>query len=247
MPIDYKNGKIYKMISPSGLVYVGSTCQSLAVRKAKHKRSYNCWKRGTYHYVTSFKLFDESLDNIDIVLLENFQCSSKEELHSRERHFIDSLECVNKTTPCRTKKEYRVEKKDELNEKKRQHYSANKDRLKSIYKEYYDANKKVIQEQHSQYYEKNKEAIDEYRLKYRIDNHDLICEKKRKHYDANKERIRQEQAEYRKANSEKLKEKIVCGCGSEYRKDGSARHYKTMMHKQWQQQQEQQQQPQQQP
>jgi predicted GIY-YIG superfamily endonuclease len=39
---DYKNGKIYKLWSPQGdEIYIGSTTQSLAKRKAEHKQMKN--------------------------------------------------------------------------------------------------------------------------------------------------------------------------------------------------------------
>ena len=72
MVVNYQNGKIYQMTSPSGKVYIGSTCESLAVRKAKHKAHYNKWKKdgGNYTYVTSFELFEENPDNVEIILIE---------------------------------------------------------------------------------------------------------------------------------------------------------------------------------
>ena len=114
---NYKNAKIYKLVSPNGLVYIGSTCQSLATRKVDHKNAYKRWKRGTSAYVTSGKLFEEAIDDIDIVLLEECPCENNEQLHARERHYIDTIECVNKCVPLRTRSEYRssiIEREREL-------------------------------------------------------------------------------------------------------------------------------------
>lgn len=110
---DYSKGKIYRLVSPSGLTYIGSTCQSLAVRKAEHKRHYFHWRNGKFRYVTSFKIFEDDLNNYDIVLIENYPCESKEELHKRERHWIEQFDCVNKIKPGRTDKEYYEDNRDE--------------------------------------------------------------------------------------------------------------------------------------
>jgi hypothetical protein len=41
------------------------------------------------------------------VLVEKFPCESKDELHARERYYIENNECVNKYIPNRTNAEYR--------------------------------------------------------------------------------------------------------------------------------------------
>ena len=54
----------------------------------------------------------------DIVLLE--ECKniiSKKQLHTIERYYIDSLECVNKNIPGRTIEEYQKEYKEINNDK----------------------------------------------------------------------------------------------------------------------------------
>jgi len=82
--VNYQFGKIYKLVSPSGLTYIGSTCEkTLAMRKSKHHSTYTSWKAGKSAFVTSYKLFDEDEHNVDIVLLENFPCNNSDELHAR--------------------------------------------------------------------------------------------------------------------------------------------------------------------
>ena len=75
---------IYEIVDCNGLRYVGSTertlPQRLSVHKADKKRSKKCSSR---------KL---DLDNCDINLLEVCDDSVKKE---RERHYINTLECVN--------------------------------------------------------------------------------------------------------------------------------------------------------
>ncbi len=110
MTVDYSNGKIYKMISISGLIYIGSTTTSLAERKAKHKNHYNAWKRsnGVKYNMSVHALFEDSPDDVDIVLMENVDCNSKEELHTRERYWIENTNCVNIICPIRSKIENRM-------------------------------------------------------------------------------------------------------------------------------------------
>jgi hypothetical protein len=127
--VNYQNGKVYKLVSPNGLVYVGSTCMKLSKRKADHKGNYLRWKNGKQNYVTSYKLFEENLDEIDVVLIENCPCNSKEELHKRERHYIDSMVCVNKQKPNRSIKEWRADNKEAIAEKSKEWRQNNKEKI----------------------------------------------------------------------------------------------------------------------
>ena len=114
MPVDYQLAKIYKLESPKGLIYIGSTCQSLAMRKAEHKRKYKQYKNGKYHNITSFKLFDEDLDNIEIYLVESFPCNNNEELHAREGYWIKNTVCVNRCIAGQNRKEHYVRNVDKI-------------------------------------------------------------------------------------------------------------------------------------
>jgi hypothetical protein len=112
---DYQNGKIYKLINTeSTLTYIGSTTQTLAQRKAKHHENYKCWKKGKTNYVTSFKIFDNDEWGCQIVLIENFPCNSRDELERQERYYIESIECVNKNRPTRTRTEWKQDNKEKI-------------------------------------------------------------------------------------------------------------------------------------
>jgi hypothetical protein len=75
------------------------------MRLAKHVSNFKDWnKGGKSGYITSFIVIENQ--NYDIVLLEKCPCDAKDELHKRERHYIESLECVNKNIAGRTHKEY---------------------------------------------------------------------------------------------------------------------------------------------
>ena len=134
-------GKIYK-IEPinngdDGDIYIGSTKEKYLSRRFNHhKDSYEYWKNGKYNKVMVYDLFDKyGIENCEIILLENVNYNTKDELHAREKYYIKSLKCVNKYIPTRTHKEY---------------YQDNKEELLNTMKENYSKNKAKILKQHSQ-------------------------------------------------------------------------------------------------
>jgi hypothetical protein len=158
---EYSNSKIYKIVcNKTGAVYVGSTTQKLCVRLSSHRRDYKRYLNGKYSFVSSFNIIKN--EDYDIVLIESFSCETKEELHKKERHYIESLECVNKNIPTRTDLEYRDANKDKI----RQYREVNKDKLKVVNKEYRDANKDKIKDMKKEYNDSNKEKIKEYMKAY---------------------------------------------------------------------------------
>ncbi len=206
---DYQKGKIYKLVG-YGKTYYGSTTQPLCERKAGHKRRLDCMSKEL------FKLGDD----IDIVLVESYPCNNKEELHQRERYYIENNECINKVIPTRTDKEYRENNKDKIKENKKKYNKVNKDKIKEKCKEYYENNKEQINE-------KNKE--------YRKNNKDKIKEIKNKYYEDNKEQINEKNKKYNEINKVKIKEwqnkKNICECGGLYTQSNKSRHFKTEKHK----------------
>jgi hypothetical protein len=121
---DYSKGKIYKIVcNKTGLIYIGSTCEpTLARRLATHVGDYRRWINGKHNFITSFKIIEGG--SYDIILVEESPCESKDQLHARERRYIETIECVNKVIPTRSMKEYT--------------------------KEYYENNKEKIQEYRGQ-------------------------------------------------------------------------------------------------
>ena len=142
---DYSRGKIYKLICHrSGLVYIGSTCEpTLAKRLASHVADYKQYSKGTKNFITSFKVLENGV--YEIILIENFSCDNKDELHKRERFFIEERICVNKNLPCRTREEileYMHEYTHEYNNKHKDYYKQYYINNKIKYTMYY-ANKKA--------------------------------------------------------------------------------------------------------
>lgn len=120
---DYQNGKIYKLVSSnSNEIYIGSTTLLLSLRKAHHRRLYKSYKLNNIgRYCSSYKLFE--LGDVDIILIEEFKCDNKEQLHARERFYIEKNNCVNINIPGRnlTNKEYYENNKEKYLSKKRKY------------------------------------------------------------------------------------------------------------------------------
>lgn len=138
----YHNGKIYKLVSNSDdKIYVGSTCMSLAKRKADHKT--NSKKMSERHV---YKHFNEiKWNNVDIILIEQFKCENKMELERRERYWIETLKPeLNKNIPTRTDREYYEDNRDAILENKKAYYVDNKEIIKERDRAYYAAKKDII-------------------------------------------------------------------------------------------------------
>lgn len=157
----YLKSKIYK-ITDIGYneCYYGSTVQSLSKRMGQHREKYHKYKKGEYHYITSFNLFDKyGLENCKIELVENYECKSKEELQQREAFWIKNNECVNKIIPGRTYKEWVEDNKEEIKEKKKKYQQDNKEVIKEKKKVYYENNKEKFNIEFKKYREEHKDEI----------------------------------------------------------------------------------------
>jgi len=154
---DYTKGKIYRLFNDDmlGLVYYGSTTQTLKKRLAIHKYDFN---RGIN--ITSSVLFQT--DNFKIELVENYPCLNRKELETRERWYIENNECINNRIPCRTMKEYQQLNKDKIAEYRKLYIVKNKEKLANHRKLYYQNNKDKVKENTKIYYQTNKDKINEY-------------------------------------------------------------------------------------
>ena len=154
--INYSNGKIYKIVcDTTGLIYVGSTTKKfLSSRLVAHRSAYKLWKNGKRTYITSFKVLEN--DNFKIVLVEAVKCNTKDELSARERYHIESTDCVNKTIPNRTIKEWIEVNKESISKKAKERYQNNKEHIAEQQKEYKQTNRDLINKKARETYAKKK-------------------------------------------------------------------------------------------
>ena len=159
--VNYQLGKIYKIVdNTNNNIYIGSTCEpTLSRRLATHLSDYKRYLEGKRGNVTSFQIFANN--NYNIILIELYPCNSKDELHARERYYIESLKCVNKQFPGRTQKEYQKEyrevNKEYIRAKDHEYYLNNIE----YYTQYRNENKELIKQTLQKYYIKNKETLRE--------------------------------------------------------------------------------------
>ena len=113
------------------------------------------------------------LGNYDICLVETYPCKSKEELHMRERFYIEQNECVNKNIPTRSAKEF---------------YDTHKKAMKIKDKKYYEAHKEAKSKQRKEFYVLNKERLLAKSKEYRDTHNEAMKIKDKEYYEANKKR-----------------------------------------------------------
>ena len=145
---DYNLAKIYRIVcNITGQQYIGSTCEpTLSRRLSGHIRDFRRFTNGKFRFVSSFTVLENG--NYEIVLVEVCPCANKDQLHARERYWIETTECVNRQIPNRTQKEWRGDNPE-------------------YFRQYAQANKKQIAMQKRQYYLDNKERITEHQRQYR--------------------------------------------------------------------------------
>jgi len=114
---DYSQGKIYKIISPStNDVYVGSTVQPLWSRFGSHIRHYRMYQNKNHKYLKSFDIVQFS--DSKIVLLEEYNCTNRNQLLAREQEWIEKMmNCINNKPASRSRADYMREFRKRKNAK----------------------------------------------------------------------------------------------------------------------------------
>lgn len=147
-----KIGIIYKLVSTDiniKEIYVGSTC-NFRTRKWNHKGSCNNetdknYNLNVYKYIRA----NGGWDTFDMIQIEEITHDTKQQLHARERYWIEELKAtLNKAIPTQTYVEYYAK-----------YYKDNKDILKKKGAEYYEDNKEALKVKRAGYWELNKEAL----------------------------------------------------------------------------------------
>ena len=123
---DYTKAKIYKIVGEDGSTYYGSTTQTISRRLNGHK-----YAKKTTAYTKIISKMEFTIE-----LVEEFPCSSKQELEDREAYYIRNYECVNKYIPLRTMKEYHIDYSDTIKQYKKQYRIDNKDKQKQYMIQY---------------------------------------------------------------------------------------------------------------
>jgi len=194
----YQNSIIYKIYdNTNGNVYYGSTYNLLRVRMQGHIKDYKCRRKCASKQIILN-------GNYSYSMVEPYPCNSKQELHARERYWIENFDCINKVVPGRTNKEY---------------YQDTRAQRKEYEVDYYVKNKEKIKEQKAEHYIKNKEELNKKSREYHAINKEELNNKKAEYYTKNKEKISKENAT-----------KIVCECGSEINKSSISTHRKSAKH-----------------
>jgi len=216
--VNYSNGRIYKLVNDvDDKIYVGSTTTRLSKRKCQH----NALARRRPITRVYKHLNEVGWEHVDIILIENYECKTKEQLHARERHWIEQLKPeLNTRIPTRTHKEYYEDNKEKIAEKKKEWYQDNKEKIAGKKKEYYQDNKEKILQKTKEYYQDNKEEKLKYIAKYYQDNKESRKTYAKEIYNNNKTKI-----------LEKNKIKYTCECGTTLRKVDKSRHEKSKKHK----------------
>lgn len=84
---NYQNGRIYRIqCNVTGEDYISSTTLPLCQRLAQHKQEYRQYMKGTNK---SYSLLHKVMEanDFEMLLLERYPCSSKEELHTRVHYW----------------------------------------------------------------------------------------------------------------------------------------------------------------
>jgi hypothetical protein len=129
----YLNSKIYKIVnSVDEKCFIGTTILSLKYALGQHFSRAKCQQNQN----SSINLLLKG-DNVDIILIEYYPCSSFIELKNRKRYWLDLIDNVNAIkNPIRTiedEMKYRCD-----------YYNSNTDKCNTNTKTYYDKNRESI-------------------------------------------------------------------------------------------------------
>ena len=222
---DYSNGKIYTIRShQTNKYYIGSTrMKTLAQRLGSHRSQYKRHLDGSNEYISSFEILKYSDHYIE--LLENYPCSSKEQLFKREGELQRQYKryVVNLCIAGRTMKDYLNDHKEKIAIQSKLYKSNHKEIITEYQKQYntqyYIDNLEKITLQSKLYREEHKEYQKQYTKHYRELNKEAVAEQRKQYYEANKVAI-----------SEKVKQTFTCECGSFIQTCMKSRHLKTTKH-----------------
>tara|TARA_R110000782_G_scaffold136576_2_gene229012 strand:+ start:1878 stop:2378 length:501 start_codon:yes stop_codon:yes gene_type:complete len=139
MPINYQNGKIYKIIdNTNGNIYIGSTAEpTLARRLAGHVGTYkHKVKTGKGANCKSFEIIQNG--DYRIILIEDYPCDSKDQLNQREQFHMNNNQCINQlraSTDREAREAYKKKWREENRDYAKQYQIENQEKLNRYRKE----------------------------------------------------------------------------------------------------------------
>tara|TARA_R100000388_G_scaffold92549_1_gene75728 strand:- start:49 stop:624 length:576 start_codon:yes stop_codon:yes gene_type:complete len=132
---DFQKSKIYKITcEETGLLYIGATTMPLSYREKHHLSKYN-------------PCASKQMKCPKMELLFDYPCFNKTELSLKEAEVIKAHKnllgdrCVNIKMPLRTVKEYMIENKEMVAEKRRIYYNKNCEKIREVQKKNYRENR----------------------------------------------------------------------------------------------------------
>ena len=125
--------------------YVGSTID-FKHRLGCHKYCYHNENDKAYNYpLYRFIRENGGWRAWKMTIIDSLTTTDKNEIEKCERKYIEEQEfSLNKMIPTRTKKQYRQEHKEELNEKRKQYKLDHKEEINEKQKQYYQDNRETI-------------------------------------------------------------------------------------------------------
>jgi len=166
VPIDYAKTIIYKLVHKDDLndenIYTGHTTD-MRVRKNLHKSDCNNpnsdkYNQKNYKYIRENGGWDEWL----MIEIEKYPCNDVNEAIARERVIQAEMKAkLNDNVPGRTKKEWGIDKREKLSEKRKQYYQDNRESILEKVSNYVQNNRDKVLENKKQYYQDNRENLAE--------------------------------------------------------------------------------------
>lgn len=154
MVVDYQNTKIYKLVLDDldKPIYVGHTAQKyLSDRMKSHRNNFKQWKNGKKNKLAYFT-DDLDIDNVQIVLIENYPCNDVSEARGRELYWKQFYN-------TRQRNPQPIKVIGGAVEWQKEYYKLNKDEICNRVKQYSLGHKEQIQELSKKYRKSHKEEI----------------------------------------------------------------------------------------
>lgn len=230
----YSSGKIYRILCSDGHFYIGSTINELRYRFNNHKRKAKVdTEQPVYKYINNL-----GWDNAKIELIENYSCTSKDELTKHEdkfiQQFINDILCLNTRRACFNAKEYREQNKERIDDYMAHYRLENAEKRREYSKEYAATNAEAVKERNREYNAANREKIAEQCKQYAAEHKDQIQEyknewarNKRAQASEEKRLLREQKTAARVGRDREI---IQCICGGTYQFYQRNRHLENKKH-----------------